>query len=327
MEWIKEGDRNTSFFHQRASTCKKWNYISKLHDKEGQWTFETMDIQRIISDYFSELFTSNRPNSDILEEVSGSIPKKVHDDTLIWHYNTMGSSPLEVYTTWHCLFPRNQWRPAQLIKNGKDGTSFGIGVINVYPICKAIGEDTSYAFLFCPVSQQVWALSDLPLRVVSDWKSDVESWFCGVSEELDGPAADSALTLYWQLWLNRNRWLWKNGGLSPPDIVWRAHCLLSEFGEYCTSLKGHERKDDIRRKWQPPPAGFVKINLDGAIFAETNSAGIGVLACDSLGACIGWRKRHVDIKASPEHIELLAAATAVDLGKDKGWDQVIIEGD
>ncbi|KAK4425121.1 hypothetical protein Salat_1706000 [Sesamum alatum] len=102
--------------------------------------------------------------------------------------------------------------------------------------------------------------------------------------------------------------------------------LLSEYEEYCSSLKGPERNDVFRREWQPPPDCFVKINFNGATFAETNSTGVGILTCDSSRTCIGWRKRHVSFKASPEHIELLAAATAVEFGKENGWEQIIVEG-
>ncbi|KAK4416954.1 hypothetical protein Salat_2520900 [Sesamum alatum] len=124
--------------------------------------------------------------------------------------------------TGHSPWPRNQ------------------GVSDFCPVCKAPGEVFAHAILHCPIAQQTWALSDLPWRVVSDWKGDAEAWLCGVLDKLEGPDADFAPTLCWQIWLNRNRWLWDGGGLSPPDIVWRARCLLSEFIEYHTSLKGRE---------------------------------------------------------------------------------------
>ena len=36
-------------------------------------------------------------------------------------------------------------------------------------------------------------------------------------------------------------------------------------------------------KWVPPPQGWFKANVDGAIFKETNKAGIGVVVHDSQG--------------------------------------------
>lgn len=56
--WLQEGDQNTMFFHKYASGRKKANQICKLKDKHGEWKENEVDIQEIIIDYFSELFTS-----------------------------------------------------------------------------------------------------------------------------------------------------------------------------------------------------------------------------------------------------------------------------
>ncbi|XP_074336391.1 uncharacterized protein LOC141673539 [Apium graveolens] len=56
--WLQEGDQNTRFFHKFASGRKKTNQICRLKDKHGEWKSNEVDIQEIIIDYFSELFTS-----------------------------------------------------------------------------------------------------------------------------------------------------------------------------------------------------------------------------------------------------------------------------
>lgn len=35
--WLKEGDRNTNFFHRKASNLLRKNKINGLFDKQGQW--------------------------------------------------------------------------------------------------------------------------------------------------------------------------------------------------------------------------------------------------------------------------------------------------
>lgn len=63
---MKEGDRNTSFFHRTTSGRKKRNRMDEITDDwEVKWTEED-DIERVFRDYFSELFTS-RGNLDMDE--------------------------------------------------------------------------------------------------------------------------------------------------------------------------------------------------------------------------------------------------------------------
>ena len=69
--WLLHGDRNTSFFHKAATTCKKRNCIKRLLDDTGVWREGMDEINSIITGYFSNLFTSqvNVPNRNVLDHV------------------------------------------------------------------------------------------------------------------------------------------------------------------------------------------------------------------------------------------------------------------
>ncbi|KAL0345780.1 UNVERIFIED_CONTAM: hypothetical protein Sradi_4409300 [Sesamum radiatum] len=71
----------------------------------------------------------------------------------------------------------------------------------------------------------------------------------------------------------------------------------------------------------------IKVNFDRATFPKSGSAGGGDVAHDAKGKCAGKRRMYFQFRAEPKHIELLAAATAVELCLDRGWLQVVIEGD
>ncbi|BFG35644.1 hypothetical protein CerSpe_219180 [Prunus speciosa] len=67
VAWLRDGDRNTRFFHQRANTRKQRNNIQGLIDSNGVWKEEGAAVQEIVVDYFTHLFTSNcRRREDIL---------------------------------------------------------------------------------------------------------------------------------------------------------------------------------------------------------------------------------------------------------------------
>lgn len=60
-DWLKERDRNTKFFHAKASSRKRKNKIWGILDKQDKWTEEVEDIERMFYDYFANLFTSTNP--------------------------------------------------------------------------------------------------------------------------------------------------------------------------------------------------------------------------------------------------------------------------
>ena len=40
-------------------------------------------------------------------------------------------------------------------------------------------------------------------------------------------------------------------------------------------------------EWKPPVAGSYKVNYDGAIFSDTNEAGLGVIIRNAQGEVMG----------------------------------------
>ncbi|KAK1615802.1 hypothetical protein QYE76_021319 [Lolium multiflorum] len=57
VSWLKEGDRNTRFFHQKAVWRARKNKVKKLKDDDGVWKEVPTDMERMATTYFQELFT------------------------------------------------------------------------------------------------------------------------------------------------------------------------------------------------------------------------------------------------------------------------------
>lgn len=74
--WLNEGDLNTRFFHQMASTWKKCNKILGLFDDNNNWVQEASSLEGIILSYFTELFipSKNIVNIDhVTSNIRGNI--------------------------------------------------------------------------------------------------------------------------------------------------------------------------------------------------------------------------------------------------------------
>ncbi|KAK4563360.1 hypothetical protein RGQ29_005753 [Quercus rubra] len=74
LNWFKEGDRNTRFFHANASSRFQKNLIEGIYDDEGLWQEDEKIVVKIFVDYYSELFTTCRP-SKFIEIVDAVHPK------------------------------------------------------------------------------------------------------------------------------------------------------------------------------------------------------------------------------------------------------------
>ena len=71
----------------------------------------------------------------------------------------------------------------------------------------------------------------------------------------------------------------------------------------------------------------MKVNFDGATFANVNKSGIGVVVRNSNGLVIASLAQQVLQSYKVVDIEALAAAWALELGLEICLDPVIVEGD
>ena len=76
--YLKDGDRNTKFFHCRATQRKRKNFIPGVRNHSNEWCTQKDQIAESFLKYFSELFTSSNP--DPLVGELESIPQVVTEE-------------------------------------------------------------------------------------------------------------------------------------------------------------------------------------------------------------------------------------------------------
>ncbi|GAV84205.1 hypothetical protein CFOL_v3_27649 [Cephalotus follicularis] len=59
--WLKDGDRNTKFFHAKASQRRRRNQIIGIKDDQGVWSDNETVYQQTIKSYFQNIFASDHP--------------------------------------------------------------------------------------------------------------------------------------------------------------------------------------------------------------------------------------------------------------------------
>ncbi|KAF7822209.1 ribonuclease H [Senna tora] len=55
-QWIRDGDRNTRYYHTKTISHRRKNKILMLKDRDGNWTEDLDEIKKIIINFYKELF-------------------------------------------------------------------------------------------------------------------------------------------------------------------------------------------------------------------------------------------------------------------------------
>jgi ribonuclease HI len=79
--------------------------------------------------------------------------------------------------------------------------------------------------------------------------------------------------------------------------------------------------------WRKPTTCSYKVNYDGAVFAETAEAGIGVIVRNAYGKPMATLSQKIRFPLSVEATEAMAARRAVRFALELGLTEVEFEGD
>ncbi|GMY05131.1 putative ribonuclease h protein [Fagus crenata] len=144
--------------------------------------------------------------------------------------------------------------------------------------------------------------------------------------EESGEVSARFAMISWMLWHERNKSRISPSTSSPADTHSRAIALWQEF-LLETTLPKSNRTPRTVIPWSPPPLGLYKTNFDGAVFQDTQEAGIGVIIRDSNGLIIASLAQKIPYPGSVELVEALAARRAVTFAFEIGAWKTEFEGD
>ena len=79
--WLREGDKNTKYFHTYVKGRRVSNRIRNLQRENDSWTENEDEVVTEISDFFKELFKSGGRSdmSEILDGIPHSITQEMND--------------------------------------------------------------------------------------------------------------------------------------------------------------------------------------------------------------------------------------------------------
>ena len=76
-DWLKEGDKNTKFFHNKASLRMKKNIIWGIKDTSGRWTEKPKEVEHEFCSYFTNLFSTTQPSQEQISAAMEGMTSRV----------------------------------------------------------------------------------------------------------------------------------------------------------------------------------------------------------------------------------------------------------
>ena len=189
--------------------------------------------------------------------------------------------------------------------------------------CSSNLETVAHALWSCRCIKEVW---DIDFGWVDRGSIDSVP-FSDVLEKIRVKATFLPLfaVTAWSIWFQRNKTRLKDNPLPLRNVAGFAKNYLCEF-RGLDSQHSHKQRTSSPI-WHPPNAGSVKTNYDGAMFGESDNAGIGVVIRNCESQVLAAFSEKVAKPPTVEILELLAAWRAVSFTAESGYDQFVCEGD
>ncbi|XP_023912636.1 uncharacterized protein LOC112024225 [Quercus suber] len=253
---------------------------------------------------------------------------------------TLSNPPHPTDTDWKKLWKLKMpektkmflWRLAVNTLPTRDNLSRRFQIVDTSCLfCKENIETPIHLFLNCNASRAFWFSACWGFRPEQITISNTEDIIKLVlhppellnSESDQGMVSLNMALILEEIWQSRNRVLhhairW--------DILDSIRTVQTRFQVCSSSLFSPTSPltHPIQQHWTPPPAGWIKINVDAAV--SSNLASIAVFARNHLGTPIKAWARTIRI-STPLQAETKALLWAIQLARIEKWSHVLFEGD
>ncbi|KAJ1379513.1 Ribonuclease H domain [Sesbania bispinosa] len=190
------------------------------------------------------------------------------------------------------------------------------------PQCGGQSESISHCFRECPVVQDIWIRLGFQNVGVNAGDESFRAW---IIRNIRGSHETLFLSILW--WL----WKWRNNVVFEPS-PWRSDFvvrnILATHVDVISSAGDETNDEHLFSKiwWQAPPAGYVKLNLDGSFSPVVGVMGSGGVVRDSVGHWL-WGFTGCHEQGSALLAELLAFKVGLTIAWEKDYRKIICVSD
>jgi hypothetical protein len=133
-----------------------------------------------------------------------------------------------------------------------------------------------------------------------------------------------SISFLWNWWQERNT---GNHGENHQNIESFQFSVRRHVDEWKTLNKNRTATVMETRKWEAPPADFIKINVDASFMEDTSNGGWGVIGRDCIpDICVAAAGPLQFIKDAM-HAKTMALSNVIDIADQMGMGRVIFKTD
>ncbi|XP_019153886.1 PREDICTED: uncharacterized protein LOC109150431 [Ipomoea nil] len=130
---------------------------------------------------------------------------------------------------------------------------------------------------------------------------------------------------FWQIWEARNEKIWNNVILSTHAIVSGAQSFILEW-----QLANHSTVQPTSNfvrdaKWERPPLGWLKLNVDAALDYGNRRMGLGFVLRDAEGTFVAAKEIPISGLFKPKEDEAIGVREALKWIKDLQYDFIQLQ--
>ena len=199
--------------------------------------------------------------------------------------------------------------------------------MNLCPVCKAVAEDPLHMVLNCLEVEQVWREHGWFSQAISSPLIDFTDLLSRFLQVTKDNRVELFICMAWSLWQRRNK---LRIGLPSPSLNLVGLQATKFLQDYLDAQEVHASRSSMEtstQSWCPSSSHPFKANFDGALFNNSNSAGIGDIICDRNGGMIATMSECIPLPNTVLEVEAMACRRAVKFAYEVGIQDVTFEGD
>lgn len=200
----------------------------------------------------------------------------------------------------------------------------GVDLDTAFPLCANHPETIKHLFLDCSKTQEVWSLCNLDIV-----RTNPDNFILKcIPSNLDNATLLKIASVLWVVWRARNNVIWRGLNWNASSVSRHASNIMQEWliGVTTTNEERTVVEDDVSR-WNPPESGWLKCNVDVALFKEDKKVGFGLILRDNRTNFVAAKGGLLNCFFDPGIAEAYACREAIKWILTKDFSNVIIESD